>query len=209
MTPRRPLPPTRAANASDLRRLKEHREMLREAVPRVRAAALAWRNGLAALLAGLVGFGLVKGRSDVGQLADGWAVAVGLLLLAALVCGAVAATQLLLAAHGRPRVVDLEAMPPRAIQEQREAVDAAGQLRRGIVLTLLCTALLVAAVGATWYGPAKKSGLIRFQTQGAQVCGTVKRLSAGEAVIKTGDGEVVVRLSTVLSMAPVDECPKG
>ncbi|MFF3840451.1 hypothetical protein [Streptomyces sp. NPDC001930] len=209
MTQRRPVPTARAASASDLQRAREHREMLREAVPRVRAAALAWRNGLAALLGGLVGFGLITGRSDIGQLADRWAVVVGLLLLAALLCGAIGAMQILLAAHGRPRVVELESLAPRALQEQQEAVDAARRLRRGIVLTFLCTALLVGAVGTTWYGPAKKSGSIRFDAPGVKVCGTVKRVSAGEAVVKTSDGEVVVPLSTLMSMAPVDDCPKG
>ncbi|MDH6215349.1 hypothetical protein M2283_002653 [Streptomyces pseudovenezuelae] len=183
--------------------------MLREAVPRVREAALAWRNGLAALLAALLGFSLVKGRSDVGQLTDRWAAAVGLLLLAALVCGGFGATQLLLAAHGRPRVVDLASAPPRALQEQQEAVDAARQLRRGIALTLLCTALLVTAVAATWYGPAEETGLMRFDSPGAKVCGTVRRVAEGEVLVKTSDGEVAVPLSTLLSMAPVTDCPKG
>ncbi|MDO0928909.1 hypothetical protein QQY24_27145 [Streptomyces sp. TG1A-8] len=207
--PRRPLPATRPAGASDLRRLREHRRLLQEAVPRVREAALAWRNGLAALLAALVGFGLVKGRSDIGQLTDRWAAAVGLLLLAALVCGALGAMQLLLAAHGRPRALDLPSALPRPLLEQREAADAARQLRRGIALTLLCTALLVAAVGATWYGPAEENGLMRFDTPGAKVCGTVRRVSGGEAVVRTGDGEVVVPLATLLAMAPVSDCPKG
>ncbi|MHC3474385.1 hypothetical protein ACYF6T_37585 [Streptomyces sp. 7R007] len=206
--PRRPLPATRSAGASDLRRLREHRQLVQEAVPRVREAALAWRNGLAALLVALVGFGLIKGRSDIGQLADRWAAAVGLLLLAALGCGALGAMQLLLAAHGRPRALDLPSALPRALLEQREAADAARQLRRGIALTLVCTGLLVAAVGATWYGPAKENGLMRFDTPGAKVCGTVRRVSGGEAVVRTGDGEVVVPLATVLSMAPVSDCPK-
>ncbi|WP_280876352.1 hypothetical protein [Streptomyces pseudovenezuelae] len=175
----------------------------------MREAALAWRNGLAALLAALLGFSLVKGRSDVGQLTDRWAAAVGLLLLAALVCGGFGATQLLLAAHGRPRVVDLASAPPRALQEQQEAVDAARQLRRGIALTLLCTALLVTAVAATWYGPAEETGLMRFDSPGAKVCGTVRRVAEGEVLVKTSDGEVAVPLSTLLSMAPVTDCPKG
>jgi hypothetical protein len=61
----------------------------------VRAAALAWRNGLAALLAGIIGFSLVRGRSDIGGLADPYGVVVGALLLGALVIGIVAALYLL------------------------------------------------------------------------------------------------------------------
>ncbi|WP_371642612.1 hypothetical protein [Streptomyces mirabilis] len=182
--------------------------MLREAVPRVRGAALAWRNGLAALLAALVGFSLIKGRSDIGQLTDRWATIVGLLLASALLCGSIGAMQLLLAAHGRPRPVDTWNILPKALQEHREAAEAARQLRRGIVLTMLCTVLLVAAVGTTWYGPAKESGLMRFDMPGIKVCGNVQRLSEGQAVIKTDAGEVIVPLSKLLAMVPVSDCPK-
>ncbi|MFF9091306.1 hypothetical protein ACF1BE_34095 [Streptomyces sp. NPDC014991] len=117
--------------------------------------------------------------------------------------------QLLLAAHGRPRALDLPSALPQVLLEQQEAAAAARQLRRGIVLTLLCTALLVAAVGATWYGSGKEKGLMRFNTPGAKVCGTVQRVSGGEAVVRTSDGDVVVPLTTLLSMAPVSDCPKG
>src|ERR687897_994973 len=67
---------------------------------KVRAKALAWRNGLGALLVGLIGFGLIKGRTDVGELAASYATIVGLALLASLIAGALAAVWLLRAAHG-------------------------------------------------------------------------------------------------------------
>lgn len=70
------LTPGRPATAADLRAAQERDELLRTELPRVRQAATAWRNGLGALLAGLVGFGLIKGRSDVRELATGWAAAV-------------------------------------------------------------------------------------------------------------------------------------
>ena len=56
-------------------------------LPRIRATALAWRNGLAALLAGLIGFGLIKGRSDIGQLQPPWQLVVGGLLVLSLLAG--------------------------------------------------------------------------------------------------------------------------
>ncbi len=52
---------------------------------------LAWRNGLAALLAGLIGFGLTKGRSDITQLGSLYAAIVGCLLVASLTAGAASA----------------------------------------------------------------------------------------------------------------------
>ncbi|WP_327398223.1 hypothetical protein [Streptomyces phaeochromogenes] len=45
------------------------RRALAQELGRVREVAVAWRIGLGAILAGLVGFGLIKGRSDVGQAA--------------------------------------------------------------------------------------------------------------------------------------------
>ncbi|MGW2283399.1 hypothetical protein [Streptomyces phaeochromogenes] len=77
---------------------------------RVREVAVARRVGLGAILAGLVGFGLIEGRSDVGQAAPQWAVTAGLLLLAALVAGRLGALSLLRAEPGRPyagRVADV------------------------------------------------------------------------------------------------------
>ncbi|MEJ8639829.1 hypothetical protein [Streptomyces sp. MS2.AVA.5] len=182
--------------------------MLREELPRVREAALAWRNGLATLLAALLGFGLIKGRSDIGQLERGWAVAVGWLLLLSLLMGAAGALALLHAAHGRPRVILLEEVLPGPLADHDEARRAAGQLRRGIVMTLACTSLLVGAVAATWYGPEKSGAKLRFSIPGAVVCGTVEEVEAGVARVKTDGGVVSVSLSTLRSISAVDSCPK-
>uniref|UniRef100_A0AAU2A1Q3 Integral membrane protein n=1 Tax=Streptomyces sp. NBC_00093 TaxID=2975649 RepID=A0AAU2A1Q3_9ACTN len=209
MTPRRPQPSTRMAGPADLQRARAHRRMLREELPRVREAALAWRNGLAALLAALLGFGLIKGRSDIGQLERGWAVAVGWLLLLSLLIGAVGALALLHAAHGRPRVISLEEVLPGQLADHDEARRAARRLRQGIVMTLACTVLLVAAVAATWYGPEKGTAQLRISIPGSVVCGTVEEVEAGVARVKTDDGVVSVRLSTVRSMAAVAACPKA
>ncbi|KUN79276.1 hypothetical protein [Streptomyces griseoruber] len=182
--------------------------MMREEVPRVRAAALAWRNGLAALLAALLGFGLIKGRSDIGQLERGWAEAVGWLLLLSLLVGAVGALALLHAAHGRPRVISLNEVLPGPLADHDEARRAAGQLRLGIVMTLACTALLVGAVAATWYGPEKGAPQLRISIPGVVVCGTIEEVEADVARVKTDDGVVSIRLSTVQSMTAVTSCPK-
>ena len=61
------------ARASSLGQGPQHAQavqrMLRDELTVVRAAATAWRNGLAGLLAAMLGFSLVKGRSDIGTLA--------------------------------------------------------------------------------------------------------------------------------------------
>lgn len=143
------------ATASDLRRAQYRERLLRTELDRVRGAALAWRNGLAGLLAALLGFSLVKGRSDIGQLSPAASAVVGVLLLLALVAGAGAALALLRAAHGRPQIISLGTSAHPALDEHLEALDSATALRRGIMLAMLCGVLLASAVGTTWYGPAR------------------------------------------------------
>ena len=152
----RVLRPGPAATARDLQAAQERETLRRSELARVRAAATAWRNGLAGLLAALAGFGLVKGRSDINELAPVWAGAVGVILLLALLTGAAGALSLIRALSGRPRLVDVGRLPSRAHAEHVEAVASAKALRRGIALTLACATLLVAAVGATWYGPGRR-----------------------------------------------------
>jgi hypothetical protein len=172
----------------------------------VRGAALSWRNGLGALLAGLVGFGLVKGRSDVSTLSDPAAVVVGVLLLLALGTGTFGAFLLLRAAHGRPRVVPVEELPPEVVAQHTEALDAARQLRRGIVATTVCGALLVCAVAFTWYGPPKAGPMLRLDTRGKTMCGAVVHTSGGTVVLATAQGEQTVALQAIQNMTPVAAC---
>jgi hypothetical protein len=148
----RPGPPP---TVTDLHRAQQLSGLLRGELDRVRGAALAWRNGLGGLLVALLGFGLVRGRTDVTTLAPGWAAAVGLLLLAAVGVGAAGALALLRAAHGRLTVAPVATLAPSPLADHQEAVAAARALRTGVVLVLLCAGLLVAAVGVTWYAPGR------------------------------------------------------
>ncbi|MEU7802508.1 hypothetical protein AB0B10_24930 [Micromonospora arborensis] len=194
------------ATANDLRTAQERDQLLRTELPRVRQAATAWRNGLGALLAALIGFGLIKGRSDVSQLSPGWAVTVGVLLFAALLAGAVGALLLIRAAHGRPSVADVERIPPNQAGDHIEALVSADALRRGIALTLGCTLLLVAAVGTTWYGPERRKPALRVTGPTGTICGLVVRLNQGTLVLKTDAGEVSVNLSSAAAIAAVENC---
>ncbi|WP_225101591.1 hypothetical protein [Streptomyces sp. CoH27] len=74
-----------------------------------RPAPVRFPPGLAALFVGLLGFGLVKGRTGVGELASPYDALVGGALLLCLLCGTLCALLLLLlrAAHGAPTVVRL------------------------------------------------------------------------------------------------------
>jgi hypothetical protein len=195
------------ATESDLRAAQHRDRLLRAELPRVREAATAWRNGLAGLLAALVGFGLVKGRSDVGQLADRWAGVVGLLLAAALLAGAVGALLLLRAAHGRPDVTATRDLLSARVADHVEAASSVRALRWGIRATLACTLLLTVAVGFTWYGPAKAKPAVQVSTPTGTLCGQVVRLAHGTLVLKTKAGEVATDLPAALTLQAVDSCP--
>lgn len=180
--------------------------MIRTELSRVRTAAVAWRNGLGVLLAGLVGFSLIKGRSDVSTLSDTAAWIVGILLLLALAAGAAGAFRLLRAAHGRPRVVPIAELSAEVVSQHTEALDAARHLRQGIIATTLCAALLVGAVAVTWYGPPKAGPMLRLDTPGKTWCGSVVRYRAGNVVLATDQGEVTVALATIQNLTPVSAC---
>ncbi|SCG42404.1 hypothetical protein GA0070609_1168 [Micromonospora echinaurantiaca] len=199
----RPGPP---ATVADLRQAQALAGLLRAELDRVRSAALAWRNGLGALLLALVGFSLIRGRTDVGTLAPNWAALVGALLLAALVTGAVGALALLCAAHGRLAVTPVAALPPPPTGDHQEAVAAVRALRTGVGLVLLCAALLVAAVGVTWYGPPRTGPFVQVGTGAGAVCGTVTATAAGTLTIRTATGPVQVPLTDATTVKAVPAC---
>lgn len=202
-----PLAPGPSATPADLRAAQERELLLRTELPRVRQAAVAWRNGLGGLLAALVGFSLVRGQSDITRLAPHWGVAVGLLLLAALLAGASGALLLIRAANGRPSVASPRELLPRLAADHLEALASATALRRGIGLTLTCTALMVAAVATTWYGPTKDEPRLRVSTPDGAVCGRVARVDHGVMILDTAGGHVTVDLAAASTIEPVATCP--
>jgi len=186
--------------------------VLTDELPRIRGTALAWRNGLAALLAGLIGFGLIKGRSDVGQLASPWGAVVGGLLGLSLIAGAIGAALLLRAAHGPPWAISAQDVVSDAVEDptgesdRAEALDSARALGRGVALVYLCGALLVAAVGLSWYGPAKEASLL-VVTHGGDRCGKVVRLANGILTLKTSSGQVDISMTQATGISAVERCP--
>ncbi|MEU1268496.1 hypothetical protein [Streptomyces sp. NPDC005799] len=163
-------------------------------------------------MAGLIGFGLVKGRSDIGELASPYDAFVGCVLLTALIAGTVAALLLLRAAHGRPLAADLR--DPRTGHgsgsptdaDHTETLLAARALAWGLTLALTCTALLVTAVGMTWYGPTRTKPSIEVVTPAGPRCGSVVRIAAGRLTLKTSTGEITVDLERADGMRAVESC---
>jgi hypothetical protein len=201
------LGPGPPADRADAARAQEIQRSLRDELPRARAAAIAWRNGLAGLLTGLVGFGLIRGRTEIDKVASPWHAVVGLLLLAALLVGTAAALWLLRACHGRPGLTPVDDTISELTRDHLIAVATLSDLRRGIVTTLTCAALLVSAVGTTWYAPAKSGARLRVQLPGAALCGGVVGIDHGILTLRTDAGSVAVDLATVLTVQPVEACP--
>ncbi|MER5942511.1 hypothetical protein ABT121_35035 [Streptomyces sp. NPDC001928] len=201
------VPTQRQAGRADLYRARQREELLRSELPRAREAALAWRNGLAALLAGLIGFGLVKGRSDVSGLQQSFAVSVGVLLLVSLLVGTVGTLWLMSAAYGLPAVVSSRRTD--IDDEHAQALRATAQLRRGIGATLACAAILVTAVAITWYGPGKPAAAVQVTTPAGTECGSRLQLAEGKpAVLDTRRGPLTLDLQGPVTVRVVSSaCP--
>ncbi|WP_329130495.1 hypothetical protein [Streptomyces sp. NBC_00670] len=195
-------PADRQATPADLALARARESLVRSELPRVRTAAVAWRNGLAGLLVGLLGFSLVKGRSDVSQLASGWALTVGALLALALVCGGFGALRLMRAGHGLPTVTPVSRLRPQLLADHEEALRAARDLRWGIRATLCCAGLLVIAVGATWYGPAAADPALRITTPAGTECATRLTLGPSGGALTTKEGSVPLPSGESVTVRP-------
>jgi hypothetical protein len=205
--PRPVVAPGAPARPSDADSARALRRLLRDELPRVRAAAAAWRNGLAGLLAVLAGFSLIRGRNDISQLARPWDGIVGALLILALAAGAAAAVWMLRAVNGPPKMTPVSRALPAAAADHVEARNAVRALRRGIAAALCCAGLLAAAVGTTWYGPARDEPRLELTTPDTVVCGAVVRVERGTIVVDTAAGEIAVPWAIVRSLRPVAACP--
>lgn len=196
-----------SAGGADLRRAQSRERFLDTELDRVRNAAISWRNGLAGLLAAITGFSLIKGQSDVSRLSSVWSVAAGLLLLIALAAGLLGALAVLRAAHGLPFANAATDLGAWQASEHREAVLAARRLRTGIACTLACVIALVAAVGVTWYGPARGDQLsVQIITSSGAWCGQALQLSGGHLSLEVRSRSVELPLSAVQAIVPVESC---
>jgi hypothetical protein len=183
------------ATPDDLRAAQERDRLLSTELPRVRAAAVAWRNGLAGLLTALAGFSLIKGHSDISKLAETWAIGAGIALLVAFLAGAAGALLLIRAANGRPAIARVRRLLTRAAADHEEALAASTALRTGT------------AVGLTWYGPSRTDGLLRVTTPAGTQCGSLLQFSQGKLIIDTAAGAIVLDQTQPSTIQPVAACP--
>lgn len=202
-----PLTPGPPARPADAARVRERLELLRSELPRARQAATTWRNGVAALMLGILGFGLVRGRSDVALLAAPWNTVAGLLLLLALIAGIGAAFLLLRAGNGRTVPVPMTYLTSGPAADHALAMDALRDLRRGLAFGLVSLALLISAVGTTWYGPEVKGPYIFVDTETGTLCGPSATFSVDAVIIQTDQGAKVTPLASVRAVRSVVRCP--
>lgn len=199
-----PMTQPQGASAQQIRERDARRRKARDAeLALTRGRATSWAKGIGALLAAGLAFSLIKGRSDLTGLGPVFAAGVGAALLVALVLAAVSAYFLFRAAYGR-----LEAIPPETT-DHTLAVQTMKDLRVGLVLAAVGTAVLIAGVGLTWYGPAADGPLLQaVDGTGTSWCGEPSRTVDGRLTLKTGGQEVVIDLTKVSQIRAVTACPK-
>lgn len=207
----------RPGKASDSRTMVDAQRQVhlsRADLPAMQTLARGWLTGLAGLAAGILGFGVLHGRSDIGDLASPTAYAVGILLLLAAVAATAAAHQMLAAAHGIP--TDTGTIVNRlqvgslseAVEQSERAMLSRRRLRRGLRWAGTAGLALLAAIALTWYGPAKGPLLVSVTEQsGGAWCGEVLSADGGTLRLKTDSGEVSVSLGGLATLQPVSACP--
>ncbi|MEE6163442.1 MULTISPECIES: hypothetical protein [unclassified Mycolicibacterium] len=188
--------------------------MVSEELPAVRAMADSWRKGIAGLLVAVVGFTVIRGRSDLSQLATGWAIAVGGLLAGVVIVGGFAAYQILGAAHGWPRPVPAisgrrtDGTVAAAPTTHDLTMKSLAALRQGMGAAVVSVVLLMAAIGVTWFGPAKEPARLAVTDgSGASICGKVKQTDHGRITLDTAAGTTVIDLGKATNLMPVETCP--
>ncbi|WP_461666442.1 hypothetical protein [Gordonia sputi] len=137
----------------------------------------SWSKGVGAALAALLGFGPIKGPSDISNLPKAVAFIVGVLLPAALVGGAVALGLLL---------------------------RAQGLAITGLATAYLIAAVGVSWYGAST--PAA-SRLKIVDARGTTWCRTVQNSNAGSVLLKIDGSIVIVNLTGAQQVQPMDTYP--
>jgi hypothetical protein len=174
----------------------------------VRAQAEKWRNGLASLLVLITAVSVVKGRESITELLPPVQVAVGVVLLLALILASVGAFLGMRAAYGLPKAGLVDATLEELLQHARaRASRSVRDMRWALGLTFATLALLVVAIGLTWYGPTSPSGSAQLTTaDGTTYCGRLSRADTGSLGLEINGLEITVPRSGARSLVAVSTC---
>jgi hypothetical protein len=152
-----------------------------------------------------------KGPEDIGRLTKSWEVAVGIVLLVAVMLALRGIFLAAVAAQGTPRSFAYSPVGYHLHYVQQLGLAALG-LRVSRILVVLATLALIAAIGMTWYGDEKeKEGALVYAVSrdGTVACGVVSAGKGGVLLIKEPDNAEPAKFepATGLTLVPVGKCP--
>ncbi|MEH1016351.1 hypothetical protein V6U90_25005 [Micromonospora sp. CPCC 206060] len=150
----------------------------------LRRQAEGWRTGLAGLTALLGAVLIVKGRSDISNLAPGVRYPVVVLLAVAFILLVTASLLALRAASGWPDdEIYLTGESLRAWHAEESDRIRTG-IRRAARLMVAGLVVLAVAVGLTWLGPGEsRAPLVSVETAAGPVCGELVGVRDGHLIV--------------------------
>ncbi|HEX5407112.1 MAG TPA: hypothetical protein VFX16_32955 [Pseudonocardiaceae bacterium] len=140
------------AGPDDLARATEIQELRAGELDAVRAQADKWRTGLGGLIGLATVIAAIRGVGGLSALGAGNKIATGVLLLLAIVASAVGSFVAMRAAYGFPtRRLAEASVDELAARRHATLRQACRDLRRAVVLAYVSLAMVVIAVGVTWF----------------------------------------------------------
>ena len=167
--------------------------------------------GLAGLLTLITAVSVVKGRDTITDLDETLKMAIGVLLLLSLLAAAIGLWSALRAAYGWPEAAETT-FPSQWTPLLRRAEEARNSLKTAVILTYITFALVVAAVGLTWYGSEDPPAFLSVTYTGsdgkqAKVCGERKPSDAKMLTLEPeGEKATTIALSDAEAVKVVASC---
>lgn len=200
-----PAPPS----ADDLRWAKQLDSVTFGALDNTRAAAAKWAGTITAVTSVFTIFALIKGRTDITGLTQGWEITVGVLLLVSTYLVLRAIMLAALAAEGSPTWETVNALNVRQYFGDAN-VKAQWQLLGSRVAAVLAMVSLGAAIALVWFAPQSRPLSAVTFADGHSACGTVTVNSDGTLKVTAPDGTTVLAAAVepaTAHTANVTACP--
>ena len=174
-----------------------------------RRQAETWRTGLTGVTALLGAVLIVKGRTDIADLAPPYPAILLALFGIALAAFVIATLQAIRAASRTPgdecllTGEDLERWTEAEVHQIQRAI------RTARLLTIAGVCSLAAGAGTTWLAPARSPALptVRVQSSQGQYCGRLSQIGSDTLKISGPTGYYLVPLTSVVRVDAVASCP--
>jgi hypothetical protein len=201
---------SRPASPYDLYWQQRANELALQSLPSIRSSAKQWAATIGALTGVFSIAALIKGRSNVADIAAGWSTFVGVAVAVALLAAVVAVTEAALAGQGSPIEMEISGTAARGLLRS-EAKTAAKQLRLSRFFTLIATLLIGVAVGALWYAPARTIAIAQpltlvVRTAHGSICGRLRSSSFPGLEITAGGATIDLPAAQISSFSQVAHC---